>query len=99
MKAWYSWASWFDNREIGAGGEIYVAQVRSDFSLPPGAKACLLQPVMASGSTEWFHGGSDVPGVKLENAYLVLLDEKGTANFRVTQTCKFRRLQCVGYYT
>jgi hypothetical protein len=98
MKAHYAWASWFDGREIGAGGQIYVAQVRSDFSLPTEAKACLLQPIMAAGSTEWYHGGSDIPGVPVGNAFLVLLDEKGTANFRVKENAKFRRLQCVGYY-
>lgn len=98
MYSHYAWATWFTGREIAAGPDIYTAQLRADFSLPLDAKSVLLQPVLDRGSTEWFHGNSDIPGVRMGNAFLVLLDEQGTANFQVTTDCRFRRLQCVGYY-
>lgn len=98
MKAHYAAAPWFRGRMLPASSDIFTAQLRSDFRLPAQAKAVLLQPVLEYGSTEWFHGESNVPGVQQGNAWLVLL-ANNAANFRVKEDCKFSSLQCVGYLT
>lgn len=99
MKTHNAWAAWFENREVPASEDRFVAQVRSDFSLPAEAKSVVMQAVMEAGSMEWFHGGSGTPAARLgEGTLLVVLDEQGQADFRSVAGCVIKRLYCVGYY-
>lgn len=94
-----AWAAWFENREVPASEDRFVAQVRSDFALPAAAKSVVLQPIMSEGRLDWFHGGSGTPAAKLgEGTLLVVLDEQGQADFRSIAGCTVERLYCVGYY-
>lgn len=99
MKSHHAWATWFSGRQLAGSAQVYVAQARSDFSLPADAKAVLFQVILDSGEVEWLHGDTEMPVANLgPGTFIGNLAADGTLNFRTRQGVHFRELKCVGYY-
>lgn len=100
LKIHFAEATWFRDRDFAGSNTIYTMQARSDFKLPDNAKAMVIQPSYRHGAAEFYHSGTDAPGIKQGDSVMVILSEEGTCNFQTLGSrTLFNKILCLGYFT
>lgn len=100
LKVHFTEATWFRGRDFAGSNTIYTMQARSDFKLPDNAKAVVLQALYRHGAAEFYHSGTDAPGIKQGDSVMVILSEEGTCNFQTLGSrTLFNKILCLGYFT